>query len=242
MKQRLTPATVLEVKRRFWQGESQAAIAASLGIGQSSVSDICTGRSFSFVPWPDGTYTPPARDERKRRAAGLDGESHVLDRIADMQGVGTVSLEETIEGVANEAEEVAAWRASLADMVEQIKELSDQEIDAEIKRIVEQGSVQDLNSAALHQSTSSPQEQAPATEVPPSPPVAEALVWEDVARIAGPRNRWVLLAADKPNLRRVIAVVYRALPPNDWNQTFVYPLIVRTAQILGISLEEDALL
>lgn len=247
---RVTPGTALEVKRRFWRGEAQADISRELGIAQSSVSDICTNRSFTYVPWPNGAYAPPSRDERKRRRDGLDGEQEALSRIADRTQAGAeraapgLSLSDTIDTAAAEAEGAAAWRAELAEKVEQIKELSDIELDEELKRIVA-ADVQNLNSAATQPSSHGSVSPSDASGGPTSPnlapPQVEALPWEDILRICGTRNRWVRLAKDKPNTQFILGVIYKALPPNDWAEPFVYPLLRSTAQILGLPLEEQAI-
>ena len=51
---RLSPSVIASIKRLLWDGKSQMAIAADLGISQAAVSNIKRGVIGREVPWPSG--------------------------------------------------------------------------------------------------------------------------------------------------------------------------------------------
>lgn len=50
----LSAADVLQIKRRLIHGETPALLAASFGVGTSTICQIQAGRNWNSVPWPDG--------------------------------------------------------------------------------------------------------------------------------------------------------------------------------------------
>jgi len=234
-RQALTIATAVEVKRRLWVGENQADIANSLNLSQAAISDINRGKSWQHVPWPDGGFDPPSKVHQKARKAGFD--PLVPTSPASLPGLPPTQAGEgydlltraaaggALEDAADRVESGAAIKERIVALVEATREEHDAALDAEIKDIV-----QKLNAVPTEHS-----EEAIAT-VPIETPSME---WDKVVGIAGRGNRFIAIAAQSDGFKRALCVVYAAIPPNDWNETFVYPLVLKTAELLGIEIKME---
>lgn len=83
---RLSPATAQQIKAALWSGRTQKQTARDYGVSQASVSAIARGASYEYVPWPDGSFDPPARRDVRARAAGLEPPSVVPQRPSSLTG------------------------------------------------------------------------------------------------------------------------------------------------------------
>lgn len=57
----LTDEQVLEVRRRYWDGETQAELAAAFQVSQPTINHIVRGLTWTHLPMPEG-----ARKKTKR--------------------------------------------------------------------------------------------------------------------------------------------------------------------------------
>jgi len=74
---KLTPERVAEIRERYQSGKPQSALAAEYGLSGSTISDLCTGKSWAFAP---GDTTRISLDSRRPR-----GALHHSARLAQLE-------------------------------------------------------------------------------------------------------------------------------------------------------------
>lgn len=231
----LTPATAAQIKLALWQGETQVSIAARFGCSQATVSSISIGRSYEYVPWPDGSFDPPAKRDKKARAAGiltptvLEARS-AISPIAPSEDTAAERLAKRMTSVEEGVESAKKAKVEILELSDLVKEQMDAAADEEVRAVV--SSVQSLNSAEYLASLEPPTDEGTLV-------TAEMMAWEDVQAIAGLRNPYMARAKEDKAFRHALCIVFKHTAPNDWAAPHIYPLIIGTMKMIGYSIEEE---
>lgn len=86
IKQSLSVDSVTIIKRLLWLGRTQEEVAAILGVSQSTVSRIRSGRRYGDIPWPDGSTGPLPEGQRSRVLQDWSDEARrFLDHPEEIQ-------------------------------------------------------------------------------------------------------------------------------------------------------------
>ncbi len=205
LSQKLTHSDVVEIKGLLWRGYSQAEIARSFGVTQPTISRICVGAGYSYIPWPDGTNGPIDRlhylEQREYRKAE---EWAKADKASEEALKGMPAMPHA-HGYA-----VAEQDPKKAEYIKEIEQRA-----AEATADMEGDTVLSLSDAGEPGKVK--EHKTPKVE-------HDKLDWDYIKEHSKP-NR--LLASGEKNelTREAICIVYKKIPQDKWNTTMAEKLV-----------------